>query len=157
MRRLCFPSYDAQLVWNHDAVPLSTSEWSITKLSVTVVDKPADPTESTEDLFEEPLNNPVTVSSKQSDFVNASPEQFLQQIRFASVLKVAFTIPTAGLLIAVVVLSLVTCWSERTLELRNASSEARREDLAEAEGIIATGHKSNWVCCINLVLQFIQV
>ena len=58
-------------------MPLSTSEWSITKLSVTVVDKPADPTESTEDLFEESLNNPVTVSSKQSDFVNASAEQFL--------------------------------------------------------------------------------
>ena len=100
-------------------MPLSTSEWSITKLSVTVVDKPADPIESTEDLFEEPLNNPVTVSSKQSDLINASAEHYLQQgfqqSRFASVLKVADTIPTAGSLIAVVVLSLVTCWSERTL------------------------------------------
>ena len=84
MRRLCFPSYDAQLVWNHDAVPLSTSEWSITKLSVTVVDKPADPSEFTKDLFEEPLNNPVTASSEQSDLIHASSEHYLQQFRFAS-------------------------------------------------------------------------
>ena len=42
VRRLCFFSYDPQLVLNQDVVPLNTSEWSIAKPLETVCEEPAD-------------------------------------------------------------------------------------------------------------------
>ena len=127
VRRLCFLSYDPQLVLNHDAVPLNTSEWSITEPPVTVVDKPADPTESTEDLFEDSPNDLTTVSAEHY------LQQGLQQIRFASegsrhrtYCKVAYScggLVSGGLLAR-----------EDTLKLLiNAARKARPEDPADAE------------------------
>ena len=137
VRRLCFLSYDPQLVLNHDAVPLNTSEWSITEPPVTVVDKPADPTESTEDLFEDLLNNLATVSAEHSDLTTVSAEHYLQQglqqIRFASegsrhktYCKVAYScggLVSGGLLAR-----------EDTLKLLiSAARKVRPEDPADAE------------------------
>ena len=73
-----FFSYDPQLVLNQDVVPLNTSEWSIAKPSETVCEEPVDLTESTEDLFEPPPTDLITVSAEHY------LEQGLQQIESAA-------------------------------------------------------------------------
>ena len=127
VRRLCFFSYDPQLVLNQDVVPLNTSEWSIAKPSETVCEEPADLTEPTEDLFEPPPTDLITVSAEHY------LEQGLQQIESAAegsrhnnYCRVAYS---CGGFVSSDLLA-----REDTLELLiNAARKARPEDPADAE------------------------